>query len=270
MESRTPVNVADTCTLLNTADYCLTTTTQLEDRIKAKVDEPLREQVTFDTARESFITAANSAIKNLVRKVESEADLSFREMVNTNWANMEVVGDHSGYVGEMIRGIKDAVMEITGTGHLRERYIRSLCDRVVEWFGGRFIDAIIASRPICEAGAEQVCRGMFERLMVDAPGCLYPKTGTVGAACTAYGSARSTIRSVCSHTPLKNWRANGRYVKFMNKTIAKIETILKVILTAKDPPAGVVQNYFFLIADKSVTNFLKVLELKVRSRPSSF
>src|SRR5277367_6000057 len=57
------------------------------------------------------------------------------------------------------------------------------------------------------------------------------------------------------------------YVKFVNKTIAKIETILKVILTAKDPPAGLVQNYFFLISDKSVTNFLKVLELKVCPRP---
>ena len=162
LESRIPVNVPDTCTLLNTADYCLTTTTQLEDRIKLKVDEPLREQVTFDTARESFITAANFAIKNLVRRVESEADLAFREMVNTNWGSMDIVGDHSGYVSEMVRGIKDAVMEITGTGHLRERYIRSLCDRVVEWFGGRFIDAIIASRPICEAGAEQVSLTVFD------------------------------------------------------------------------------------------------------------
>src|SRR2546423_1182832 len=61
-----------------------------------------------------------------------------------------------------------------------------------------------------------------------------------------------------------------RYVKFVNKTIAKIETILKVILTAKDPPAGLVQNYFFLIADKSVTNFLKVLELKVTTPSNSF
>jgi hypothetical protein len=57
---------------------------------------------------------------------------------------------------------------------------------------------------------------------------------------------------------------NVRYVKFVNKQFAKIETILKVILTAKDPPAGLVQNYFLLIADKSVTNFLKVLELKVQ------
>jgi vacuolar protein sorting-associated protein 53 len=60
-------------------------------------------------------------------------------------------------------------------------------------------------------------------------------------------------------------RVNCRYVKFVSKMITKIETILKLILTAKDPPAGLVQNYFFLIADKSVTNFLKVLELKVHT-----
>jgi len=53
----------------------------------------------------------------------------------------------------------------------------------------------------------------------------------------------------------------------VNKTIQKIETILKVILTAKEPPEGLVQNYFFLIGDKSRTNFLKVLELKVVTIP---
>lgn len=142
--------------ILNTADYCLTTTSQLEDRIKTKVDEPLRDQVSFDPAREGFIQSANSAIKVLVRKVESDADMSFREMANTNWATVENVGDHSGYVNEMLLGIKDAVRQITAHGHFRDRYVRTLCDRVVEWFGTRYIDTIINCRPICEAGAEQV------------------------------------------------------------------------------------------------------------------
>ena len=64
--------------------------------------------------------------------------------------------------------------------------------------------------------------------------------------------------------------ADNRYNKFVSKTIVKIETILKVILTAKEPPDGLVQNYFFLIADKSVTNFLKILELKVPPFSLSF
>lgn len=156
LDGKGPINTDESCTILNTADYCLTTTTQLEDRIKAKVDEPLREQVQFDTPRESFIQVANAALKLLVRKVEVETDLSFREMVNTNWSTVDTVGDHSGYVTEMNRAIKDAVSSISGHGHLRERYIRSLCDRVVEWFGTRFIEGIIAARPISEAGAEQV------------------------------------------------------------------------------------------------------------------
>ena len=142
--------------ILNTADYCLTTTTQLEDRIRQRVDEGLREKVSFDTAREAFIIAANAAIRGLVKVVEAESDLSFREMVNTNWADLENVGDHSGYVGEMRRGIQDSIRDVMVTGGLRERYIRTLCDKVVEWFGGRFIEAVITCRPICEAGAEQV------------------------------------------------------------------------------------------------------------------
>ena len=233
----TPINVDEICTILNTADYCLTTTTQLEDRIKAKVDEPLRDNVSFDSARESFILAANLTIKALVRKVELDAELSFREMVNTNWATVEHVGDHSGYVDEMVRSIIDAVTGITAHGHVRERYIRTLSDRVVEWFGGRFIDGIIQCRPISEAGAEQMLLDVYilKKGLLELP--------VLG-----------------SDTPVQ---APALYVKFVNKTFAKIETILKVILTTKEPPAELVQNYFFLIADKSTINFLKVLELKV-------
>ena len=41
-------------------------------------------------------------------------------MVNTNWRDVENVDDHSGYVKEMVLGIKDGVREVTGLGHLRE------------------------------------------------------------------------------------------------------------------------------------------------------
>jgi vacuolar protein sorting-associated protein 53 len=185
-------SIDDICTILNTADYCLTTTSQLEDRIKAKVDEPLREQVQFDTSREAFIQAANLAIKLLVRKVEETVDLPFREMVNTNWANVENVGDHSEYVKGMVTSIQNSVMEITGHGHLRERYVRSLCDRVVEWFGTRFIDAIISCRPICEAGAEQV---FLSKTLVtlDVAGCVYFETGVTRIARLKDGSAESAF-----------------------------------------------------------------------------
>jgi vacuolar protein sorting-associated protein 53 len=156
LEGKPPPTTQEVRKLLNTADYCLTTTSQLEERIQSKVDDGLKDQVQFSAARESFIQIANAAIKALVKKVEAEADISFREMVNTNWAAIETVGDHSSYVNEMRLSIRGAVSEISAQGHLRERYIRTLCDRVVEWFGNKFIEGIVAARPISEPGAEQV------------------------------------------------------------------------------------------------------------------
>jgi hypothetical protein len=98
-------------------------------------------------------------------------------------------------------------------------------------------------------------------LTEDVVGCVRVEAGIIGAARVEHGPTHPAASIV--HLS-RVWKlADSRYVKFVNKTIAKIETILKLILTAKDPPAGLVQNYFFLIADKSVTNFLKVLELKV-------
>jgi hypothetical protein len=122
-----------------------------------------------------------------------DADLPFREMTNSNWGNVENVGDHSGYVNEMVNRIKDGVKEITGHGHLRERYIRSLCDRVVEWFGGRFIDAIIGCRPICEAGAEQVISLRQTKLIVDVVGSVYFEARIVGFASVKLGATRTGI-----------------------------------------------------------------------------
>ena len=119
--------------------------------------------------------------------------------MNTNWANVENVGDHSGYVNEMVGGIKDGVREITAQGHLRERYIRTLCDRTVEWFGTRFIDTIISCRPICEAGAEQVKPPSTPGLMIDVVGCIYFEARITGIAGTKYGS---TCAAICIVFPL--------------------------------------------------------------------
>ena len=48
-------------------------------------------------------------------------------------------------------------------------------------------------------------------------------------------------------------------VKTITKQFAKIETILKLLLTVNH---ALVQNYMLLIQDKSTTNFMKILDIK--------
>ncbi|CAG8695906.1 34239_t:CDS:2, partial [Racocetra persica] len=52
------------------------------------------------------------------------------------------------------------------------------------------------------------------------------------------------------------------FIKIVNKGISKVETILKTVLTPHDPPEGLVENYILLIADKNISNFQKILDIK--------
>lgn len=51
-------------------------------------------------------------------------------------------------------------------------------------------------------------------------------------------------------------------MKHVNRTFAKVDSILKTIQVQANPPEGLVQAYLIHVADKSDVNFRKVLELK--------
>jgi hypothetical protein len=42
------------CMILNTAEYCQTTSLQLEDRVKGKIQDALKEEVSFQAERDTF------------------------------------------------------------------------------------------------------------------------------------------------------------------------------------------------------------------------
>lgn len=61
--------------------------------------------------------------------------------------------------------------------------------------------------------------------------------------------------------------APAGFVKRVNASFSKIETLLKTLQVQPSPPEALVQAYLIHIADRSNTNFRKVLDLKgIRSR----
>ena len=46
--------IRNACVILNTAEYCQNTSLQLEERVKAKIDERHNEEITFASERETF------------------------------------------------------------------------------------------------------------------------------------------------------------------------------------------------------------------------
>ena len=152
--SKTP-QIEDLVLVLNTADYCYHTSTQLEEKIKARVDHEFKTNIDLQSQADAFMGIASATVRALVRRVEVDIEPTWREMRNTGWSKMESVGDQSSYVGEMLSKIKTRAAEILGM-LAKQQYARALCDNVVELTANAYLTNIFQCKPISEVGAEQV------------------------------------------------------------------------------------------------------------------
>lgn len=152
--SKTP-QIEDLVLVLNTADYCYITSTQLEEKIKSRIDHDLRSSIDLQSQADAFMGIASATVRALVRKVEVDIEPTWREMRNTGWSKMESVGDQSSYVGEMLSKIKSRAAEILAMLH-KQQYARAFCDNVVELTANAYIANMFQCKPISEVGAEQV------------------------------------------------------------------------------------------------------------------
>ena len=152
--SKTP-SIEDLVLVLNTADYCYNTCTQLEEKIKGRVDETLKESIDLQSQADSFMGIASASVRGLVRKVEVDLEPSWREMRNISWSKLQSVSDQSSYVAEMIRRTKARTAEILAMLS-KQQYARAFCDNLVELLANAYTANIVQCRPISEVGAEQV------------------------------------------------------------------------------------------------------------------
>lgn len=146
----------DLSVIINTADYCHSTTSQLSEKIQSRIDADFQSKVDFEKQQDAFIGVANSAIRILVKRVETEAEASWREMRNISWSKLENVGDQSSYVPELVTKVKGKCEEILGVLS-KDQYIRAFCDKVVDGLVTNLLSNVVLCKPISDIGAEQVC-----------------------------------------------------------------------------------------------------------------
>ncbi len=147
--------IEDIILALNTADYCHTTCTQLEEKIRNRVDEELKARIDLQSQADAFMGIVSAALRALVRKVELDCEPSWREMRNIPWSKLESVGDRSSYVAELLQHIKTRAAEILKLLH-KQQYARAFCDNLVELMVNTYIGNMVLCRPLSEVGAEQV------------------------------------------------------------------------------------------------------------------
>jgi len=228
-------SVEDAVLILNTADYCYTTCNQLEDKIKGRIDEEFKANVDLQSQADAFMGIASAAVRMLVRKVELACESSWREMRNTPWAKLESVGDQSTYVAELLRNVKETAGHILKYLH-KHQYARAFCDNLVDLMAATYIGNIVQCKPIAEAGAEQMLLDSY------------------------------VLKKGFTELPTLNQESGvappASFIKRVSLSMSKIDPLLKTLQVRPSPPEALVQAYLIHIADKSDSNFRKILELK--------
>ncbi|RMX79624.1 hypothetical protein D0869_08172, partial [Hortaea werneckii] len=240
-------SIEDAVVILNTADYCYQTTTQLEDRIKQRIDDEFKDKVDMQNQADAFMGIASAAVRSLVHKAEADCQPAWREMRNVAWAKMESVGDQSGYVSVLLTRVRERSQEILRLLH-KQQFARAYCDNLVDGLTQIFITNIAASKPISETGAEQMLldsyvlkKGLSELATLTAEDQQHSGTST------------TTRPSALNQTA---------FTKRVNTSMARLDMILKTLQVRSVPPEGLVQAYLIHIRDRSEANFRKILELK--------
>ncbi|KAF2869481.1 Vps53-like protein [Massariosphaeria phaeospora] len=228
-------SIEDAVLVLNTADYCYQTCNQLEEKIKGRIDEDLKAKVDLQSQADAFMGIASATVRMLVRKIELACEPSWREMRNTPWSKLESVGDQSTYVAELLRQVKNTSAEILKCLH-KQQYARAFCDNLVDLMANTYIANIVQSKPISEVGAEQMLLDSYvlKKGFTEIP-TLNDEPGTAPPA---------------------------SFVKRLNSSMGKLDPLLKTLQVRPSPPEALVQAYLIHIADKSDTNFRKILDLK--------
>lgn len=228
-------SVEDAVLILNTADYCYMTCNQLEEKIRGRIDEDFKEKVDLQSQADAFMGIASATVRMLVRKVEMACEPSWREMRNTPWAKLESVGDQSSYVAELLRNVKERSGEILKHLH-KQQYARAFSDNLVDLMASTYIANIMQCKPISEVGAEQMLLDSYvlKKGFTELP-TLNEEPGTAPPA---------------------------SFIKRVNQSMSKIDPLLKTLQVRPSPPEALVQAYLIHIADKSDTNFRKILDLK--------
>ncbi|KAM6532036.1 Vacuolar protein sorting-associated protein 53 [Fusarium solani] len=229
--------IEDVVLVLNTADFWHVNTSQLEESIKKRIDSELVPKVDLSSQSDAFLGVASASVLALVRAVEVDCEGVWREMKNTNWSTMESVGDQSSYVGELVKHVDGKAAEILAVVS-KQQYARALCDNLVEHLATGYLSSIVQCRPISEVGAEQ--------MLLDK-----------------YVLTKAFEKLLLHHASFSGQDAPpSSFVRRVQHCMSRFDPLLKTLQVRPSPPEGLVQAYLIHIADRSDTNFKKILELK--------
>lgn len=225
------------CIVINTADYCSVTSTRVAESFKKQILPKFHAQLDVTSVQTEFASVIAKATKALVAFLGTLLAAPLLTMQKLPWATLPSVGDTSEYVADMARIIVEHVP--TYNLYLSEQHAKYLADQFVADIVPRLIQSIYKTKRISEAGAQHL---LLDMSVIKTTLLRLPELGLPSAEPDDAGAADDDGAAAAAEaaSAAKRKTKTSRYAKFVNRSMLKVEILLKLVLA---PPDTLLASY---------------------------
>uniref|UniRef100_A0A1B0DEF8 Vacuolar protein sorting-associated protein 53 homolog n=1 Tax=Phlebotomus papatasi TaxID=29031 RepID=A0A1B0DEF8_PHLPP len=227
------------CCILTTAEYCLETVQQLEDKLKEKVDQSFMDKIDLGEEKDVYHRIISNCIQFLVQDLETGCEPALIVMSKVQWQTISNVGDQSTFVNSIISHFKQTIPTIRDNLATSRKYYIQFCHKFVNSFIPKFINHLYKCR--LTSVQESNVLGC-EQLLLDTH------------------SLKTVLLDLPSYTV--NRKAPASFTKIVIKGMTKAEMIIKVVMAPVIPASVFTEQFLKLLPDSTLVEFHKVLDMK--------
>ncbi|XP_039437386.1 vacuolar protein sorting-associated protein 53 homolog [Culex pipiens pallens] len=259
------------CFVLATAEYCLETVQQLEDKLKEKIDKSYANRVDLSDEKDVFHRIISNCIGLLVQDLDTGCEQSLNLMTKISWHNISNVGDQSGFVNQIVTNLKQSVPVIRDNLATSRKYYTQFCHKFVNSFIPKYINTLYRLRPTTSTvGSSSMTTSASSSSISDGA-----VTNSANASANPGGnilgceqllldthSLKTVLMDLPSIGSQVQRKPPASYTKVVVKGMAKAEMIIKVVMQPIYPATLYIEQYLKLLPESHVTEFHKILEMK--------
>lgn len=230
------------CCILTTAEYCLETIQQLEDKLKDKVTAAYVNKIDMSEEKDIFHRTISNCIQLLVQDLENGCETSLTVMSKVQWQNISNVGDQSPFINTIIGHFKQSIPVIRDNLSTSRKYFTQFLHKFVSSFIPKFVNTLYKCRPTNSDGSNNILG--CEQLLLDTH------------------SLKTVLLDLPSIGSSVNRKAPTSYTKVVIKDMSRAEMIIKIVMTQVQPAAAFTAQVLKLLPDISIAEYQKILDMK--------
>ncbi|GAB0089298.1 Vacuolar protein sorting-associated protein 53 homolog [Sergentomyia squamirostris] len=231
------------CCILTTAEYCLETVQQLEDKLKEKVEPSFTDKIDLGEEKDVFHRIISNCIQYLVQDLETGCEPALIVMSKIQWHTISNVGDQSSFVNSIITHFKQTIPTIRDNLATSRKYYIQFCHKFVNSFIPKYINHLYKCRLTSVQDGQSNVLGC-EQLLLDTH------------------SLKTVLLDLPSIGSQVNRKAPASYTKIVIKGMTKAEMIIKVVMAPVIPAGVFTEQFLKLLPDSTLIEFHKVLDMK--------